>query len=138
MTRYALDLPEQLKEEAETYAAMQGVDLDHFILWALAEKVAALRVGIDDPEFPEITYRRGPSGAMTPLLRGTGIHVTTIIVAARQWGMTHEQIATEYVLTKRQVDAALAFYQAHAQEIDQAIAAQAALEVHHDETQTSS
>ena len=42
MPRYALTLPTQLKQEAERWATQQGVSLDQFILWALAEKVGSL------------------------------------------------------------------------------------------------
>lgn len=43
MTRYTLNLPVQLQQEAEKLAALQGISLDEFILWAVAEKVAALK-----------------------------------------------------------------------------------------------
>ena len=42
MARYALSLPTQLKHEAEQWAAKQGVSLNQFILWAVAEKVGAI------------------------------------------------------------------------------------------------
>jgi len=43
MTPYTLNLPVQLQQEAEKLAALQGISLDEFILWAVAEKVAALK-----------------------------------------------------------------------------------------------
>jgi len=43
MTPYTLNLPVQLQQEAEKLAALQGISLDQFILWAVAEKVAALK-----------------------------------------------------------------------------------------------
>ncbi len=58
MSRYPLNLPTQLKQEAETLAAQQGVSLNQFVLWAVAEKVGALSKKLDDPAFPQITYRR--------------------------------------------------------------------------------
>ena len=61
-------------------------------------------------------------------MRGTGIRVQTVAVAARQWGMTPVQIAAEYGLTEAQADEALAFYEAHRAEIDAAIAAEQAME----------
>lgn len=60
-----------------------------------------------------------------PVLRGTGIRVQTVVVAAHQWGLTPTQIATEYGLAKAQVNDALAFYDAHRAEIDADIAADA-------------
>ena len=61
MSRYALNLPIQLKKEAEEAAARQGISLNQFILWSLAEKLGMLRSQVDDPDFPHITYRRGAS-----------------------------------------------------------------------------
>ena len=56
MARYPLNLPVALKKEAEQWADSQGVSLNQFIMWAVAEKVGALRQGLDDPNFPQITY----------------------------------------------------------------------------------
>ncbi len=59
--RYAVNLPLELKKEAEALAKQQGVSLNQFILWSVAEKVSALKAGVDDPNFPGITYRRSAS-----------------------------------------------------------------------------
>ena len=69
MTRYALNLPNELKRDAERLAKKQGVSLNQFILWSVAEKVGGLLQGLDDPNFPNVTYsficfaRDGDSGA---------------------------------------------------------------------------
>jgi len=42
MARYALNLPVALKQEAELVAKQQGVSLNQFIQWAVAEKVGQL------------------------------------------------------------------------------------------------
>jgi uncharacterized protein (DUF433 family) len=118
MARYPLNLPQELKREAQELAKKQGVSLNQFILWSVAEKVGELSKGLDDPDFPEITYRRGTAGVPTPILRGTGIRVQTIAIAAQEWGMATAEIAAQYELDKRLVESALAFYQAHRAEID--------------------
>jgi uncharacterized protein (DUF433 family) len=128
MARYPLNLPAQLKRDAEKWAANQGVSLNQFVMWAVAEKVGALSRNLDDPAFPRITYRRGAAGQPTPVLRGTGIRVQTVVVAAQQWELTPAQIATEYDLTKVQVNDALSFYQAHRAEIDGVITTEQAME----------
>lgn len=128
MARYPLNLPSQLKEEAEKWAANQGVSLNQFIMWAVAEKVGALSQNLDDPAFPQVTYRRGAAGNPTPVLRGSGVRVQAVALAARQWGMTPARIAAEYGLSEAQVEEALAFYEAHRAEIDAAIAGEQALE----------
>jgi uncharacterized protein (DUF433 family) len=128
MARYPLNLPAQLKEEAEAYAAQQGISLNQFILWSVAEKVGSLRQNLDDPEFPRVTFRRGTAGQPVPVLRGTGIRVQTLVIAARQWGMTPAQIAAEYSLMEGQVSEALAFYEAHCVEVDAILAVEKAME----------
>ncbi len=128
MPRYPLNLPAQLKREAEQWASEQGVSLNQFIMWAVAEKVGALSQGLDDLEFPQITYKRGAAGVPTPFVRSTGIRVQTLVIASQLWKLSSTEIAENYDLTERQVQQALAFYDVHHHEIDQAIAREQALE----------
>jgi uncharacterized protein (DUF433 family) len=131
MSRYALNLPANLKSEAEELASRQGISLNQFIMWSVSEKVAALRQALDDPNFPGITYRRGASGWVTPVLRGTGIRVQTIAVNLFA-GMSPEQIAAEYELDVHRIREAEAFYKAHRPEIDVSIQAEREIEAKHD------
>ena len=101
MTRYALNLPNSLKQDAERLAKQQGVSLNQFILWSVAEKVGGLLQGLDNPDYPNITYRRGASGTLTPVLRGTGIRIQTLVVSAEN--ATPAEIAEDYDLTETQV-----------------------------------
>jgi uncharacterized protein (DUF433 family) len=126
MTRYALNLPNNLKKDAERIAKEQGVSLNQFILWSVAEKVGELMQGFDDPDFPNITYRRGASGILSPILRGTGIRVQTIALASQN--NSTAEIAEDYGLPAAQVQEALGFYNAHRVEIDAHIQAETALE----------
>jgi uncharacterized protein (DUF433 family) len=128
MARYALSLPAQLKKEAEEWAARQGISLNQFILWAVAEKLGALRSNVDDPDYPHITYRRGASRRPTPVISGTGLRVQTIIGAAKTWGMSPSEIADQYDISESQVKEAQAFYTAHREEIDAAIESESSLE----------
>ncbi len=128
MSRYPLSLPNDLKRDAERMAKRQGVSLNQFILWSVAEKVGELRHGVDDPNFPGIGYRRGASGQPVPALRGTGIRVETLVVANQQWGLSMRQVAEEYELPEAQVKEALDFYQAHKLEIDSMLQAEQDLE----------
>ena len=117
MARYPLNLPRQLKHEAEAWAKKQGISLNQFILWATAEKVGSLNQQLDDLEFPQITYRRGTSGIPVPVLRGTGLRVQTIAIANESWGMAPGEIAEEFGLAQRQIEEALAYFDAHRAEI---------------------
>jgi len=77
---------------------------------------------MDDPEFPQITYRRGASGILTPVLRGTGIRVQTVVIANQNWQMLPEEIAENYKLSVKQIKEALAFFETHREEIQGYIA----------------
>jgi uncharacterized protein (DUF433 family) len=129
--RYAVNLPVELKKEAEALAKQQGVSLNQFILWSVAEKVSALKAGMDDPDFPSITYRRGTSGIPSPVLRGTGIRVQTIVIANQKWNESPAEIATQYDLPVGQIKEAISFYQAHEAEIDLLIQSDSLLEMSH-------
>ncbi len=128
MTSHTLNLPVQLQQEAEKLATLQGISFDQFILWAVAEKVATLNQRNDDRAFPEITYVRGASGELAPVLRGTRLRVQTVIIAAQKWGLSAKEIATEYDISEAQVNEVLAFYAAHFQEIDASIAGEQIIE----------
>jgi uncharacterized protein (DUF433 family) len=113
-----LRLPPLLLEEAERWADRQGVSLEEFVVWAVAEKLGGLKQGLDDPQHPHVTYRRSASGWPIPVIRGTGVRVRTIAAAVRSWGMSAAEIAGEYDLSEEQVADALAFYQEHRGEIE--------------------
>ena len=130
-TRYPLNLPLELKQAAARLAKQQGVSLNQFFLWSISEKVAELKVNIDDPKFPLITYRRGSSGIPTPVLRGTGIRVETIVVSHQRWGQSAAELAEEYDVSLEAVQAALDYYQAHQEEINTLIRIEQEIEARH-------
>ena len=118
MTRYALNLPVDLKQEAEALAKKQGVSLNQFIMWSVSEKVASMRNELDDPNFPLITYRRGSASDFPmPVIRGTGIRVQTLILWIK-FGETPQKVAEDYDLDIKQVQEAQSFYKTHKTEID--------------------
>jgi uncharacterized protein (DUF433 family) len=100
--------------------------LNQFILWSVAENVGGLLQGLDDPNFPGITYRRGAAGGLSPILRGTGIRVQTIVMAAESASIP--EIAEDYDLTEAQVREAQGYYEAHRVEIDAYIQAESQME----------
>ena len=131
MPRYALNLPQELKQEAERLARQQDVSLNQFLMWSVAEKVASLRSQISDSRFPHIAYRLGAAGSPTPVLLRTNLRVQTVVVAVNNWGYTPEQVAHEFDLTPIEVQQALAFYDLHRVEIDAALQAEASIEIAH-------
>ena len=136
--RYPLNLPVELKREAEEAAKKQGVSLNQFILWSVAEKVTALKAGLDDPAYPNITYRRGASGIPVPIVRGTGMRVQALAIAHHRWGESEEKMAAEYDLPQAVVAEALGFYEAHQEEIDLHIQLEDEIERQHADSDTSS
>lgn len=122
MARYPLNIPTQLKRDAERFAGEQGVSLNQFILWALAEKVGALDVLLTDQTFPLIGYRRGSSGIPQAYLVGSGVRIQTIAIASTVWKESPEQIAADYDLPVAHVQQALDFYAANQAVIDAHIA----------------
>jgi len=124
MSRYSLSLPTDLKQEAERLAVEQGVSLNQFILWAVAEKVGGLSRGLDDPRFPQITYRKGAAGAPIAVLRGSGTRVRTLWAAHTAWNWSPQEIAREYGLRLEQVEEALSFGDAHESEIEADLASE--------------
>ncbi len=123
MSRYSLSLPIELKQDAERVATEQGVSLNQFILWAVAEKVGGLSRGLDDARFPQITYRRGAAGEPSAVIRGSGIRVRTLWAARTAWSEDPEELAREYGLRLDQVQEALAFAAAHQGEIERSLEA---------------
>jgi len=130
-SRYPLNLPTELKQAAARLAKQQGVSLNQFFLWSISEKVTELKTSIDDPRFPTITYRRGASGVPTPVIRGTGLRVETLVVAHQRWGQSSTELAGEYDLPLEALEAALAYYQAHQEEIDTLIRIEQEIEARH-------
>ena len=122
MARTSFDFPPLLRDEAEQWATRQGVSLDQFIVWAVAEKVGGLKHGLDDPRFPHVTYQRGAAGWPEPVVRGTAIRIQTIAGLSTSEGLVPAEIAREYDLTEEQVADALAFYEAHRGEIEASMA----------------
>ena len=116
--RYSLNLPVDLKKEAEQAAEQQGVSLNQLILWSLAEKVTSLKSKIDDPNFPDVTYKLDTTNQLVPIIKGAGIRVQTIVIAFHEWHETVPEIAKQYSLPERTVKEVLSFYQAHKKAVD--------------------
>ncbi len=126
--RYPLNLPVDLKREAEEVAEQQGISLNQLILWSLAEKVTELKGKLDDPNFPSITYKLDTENQPVPIIRNKGIRVQTIVIAFHYWQESETEIAKQYDLPLPAVKEALAFYQAHQAIVDALIDENNALE----------
>lgn len=116
--RYSLNLPVDLKHDAEQVAERQGVSLNQLILWSLAEKVTTLKSKIDDPNFPDITYKLDSDNQLVPIIKGKGIRVQTLMIAYYNWKESVAEISQQYDLPQKTVKQALSFYEAHKKVVD--------------------
>jgi len=116
--RYSLNLPVDLKQDAEQMAERQGVSLNQLILWSLAEKVTALKSKIDDPNFSDITYKLDSDNQLVPYVKGKGIRVQTLVIAFYEWKESAVELSKQYDLPQKTVKQALSFYEAHKKVVD--------------------
>ena len=130
--RYSLNLPVDLKQDAEEMAERQGVSLNQLILWSLAEKVTALKSKIDDPNFPDITYKLDSDSQLVPYVKGKGIRVQTLVIAFFEWKESAAEISRQYDLPQKTVKQVLAFYEAHKKLVDGLIDSNSEAEPIHD------
>ncbi len=129
MDKKSLTLPKSLLQEVEKYAINQGVSIEQFILWAIAEKIGILSQSLINTKFPNIAYFKGASGKVFPVIKNTSIRIQTIIIAHYQWELSISEIAKEYDLNKELIKEALKFYHTNKTEIDQMISAERGLEL---------
>lgn len=76
-----------------------------------------------------VTYRRGASGQLTPIIEGRGIRIQTIVVAVTTWQMSLTEICEEYDLPLEQVQEALAFFETAPDEIEMAVPVERQIEL---------
>jgi len=129
--RYSLNLPVDLKQDAEQIAKQQKISLNQLILWSLTEKVTSLKGNLDDPDFPSVSYKRDTTNQLIPVIRGKGIRVQTIVIASTQWKESTAEICRQYDLSKKMVEDALGFYAAHQNMVDALIEENKLLENEH-------
>ena len=130
--RYSLNLPVDLNQDAEEMAERQGISLNQLILWSLAEKVTALKSKIDDPNFPDITYKLDSDNQLVPFVKGKGIRVQTLVIAFYEWKEPAAELSRQYDLPIKTVKQALSFYEAHKKAVDALIDSNSEAEPVHD------
>jgi len=131
--RYSLNLPIDLKQDAEQIAERQGVSLNQLILWSLAEKVTELKSKIDDPNFPDITLILDSDNELVPFVKGKGIRVQTLVIAFYEWNESVPELSRQYDLPQKTVKQVLAFYERHKKVVDALIDSNSEAEPAHDQ-----
>jgi hypothetical protein len=67
---------------------------------AVAEKVGALSQQLNDPAFPQVTYRRSGRAQLVAVLRGNPLRVTLLVVVANTWAWTRPRSLTRIALPR--------------------------------------
>jgi uncharacterized protein (DUF433 family) len=119
--RYSLNLPINLKKEAELFAKHQGISLNQMILWSLAEKITQLKDSMVNSKYPSIYYKFNSTGMPIPCT-GNGMRVQTIIIAHTVWKETVRSISRDYDIPESLVQEALKYYEENKKYIDGLIA----------------
>jgi uncharacterized protein (DUF433 family) len=80
--------------------------------------VTSLKSKIDDPNFPDITYKLDAGNQLVPIIKGKGIRVQTLVIAFYDWKESVAEISQQYDLPKKTVKQGLSFYEVHKKGMD--------------------
>jgi len=111
----SLRIPEQMVERLDRFARRLGNGMTR-----TKAGVMLLEESLREVEFAGIEYRDSPIGRQ-PYMKGSGLAIWEVIMIARPREMNAERIAQDYPYPVENIKAALNFYEAHRDEIDQAI-----------------
>jgi uncharacterized protein (DUF433 family) len=111
----SLRVPEQMVERLDRFARRLGNGMTR-----TKASVMLLEEALREVEFAGIEYRDSPIGRQ-PYMKGSGLAVWEVIMIARPREMNAERIAQDYPYPVENIRAALNFYEAYRDEIDQAI-----------------
>jgi uncharacterized protein (DUF433 family) len=111
----SLRVPDTMVERLERFARRQGNGMTR-----TKASVLLLEEALREAEFAHIEYRDTPIGRQ-PFLKGTGLAVWEMSMIAHSYAFDVEQIAQKYPYPAAVIQAALNFYEAYPEEMDQAI-----------------
>jgi len=111
----SLRLPEQMIERLDRFARRLGNGMTR-----TKAGVMLLEESLREAEFAGIEYRDSPIGRQ-PYMKGSGLAIWEVIMIARPREMNAERIAQDYPYPVENIQAAINFYEAYRDEIDQAI-----------------
>lgn len=111
----SLRIPEQMGERLDRFARLHGNGLTRS-----KAGVMLLEESLREAEFSFVEYRDSPIGRQ-PYMKGSGLAIWELIMIARPRDMSAERIARDYPYPIENLKAALNYYEAYREEIDQAI-----------------
>ena len=111
----SLRIPDQMGERLDRFARRLGNGMTR-----TKAGVMLLEESLREAEFSFVEFRDSPIGRQ-PYMKGSGLAIWEVITIARPREMNAEQIAQDYPYPVENIRAALNFYEAYRDEIDQAI-----------------
>lgn len=111
----SLRIPDHMAERLDRFARRLGNGMTR-----TKASVMLLEESLQESEFSFLEYRDSPIGRQ-PYMKGSGLAIWEVIMIARSYEMHAERIAKDYPYPVDSVKDAIHFYEAHREEIDQAI-----------------
>ncbi|MCW3053794.1 MAG: hypothetical protein JWN14_2964 [Chthonomonadales bacterium] len=111
----SLRIPDQMVERLDRFARRLGNGMTR-----TKAGVMLLEESLREAEFSFVEYRDSPVGRQ-PYMKGSGLAIWEVILIAKGFDMDAEKIAEHYPYPVPNIQAALNFYEAYHDEIEQAI-----------------
>jgi uncharacterized protein (DUF433 family) len=111
----SLRIPDQMAERLDRFARRLGNGMTR-----TKAGVMLLEESLREAEFSFVEYRDSPIGRQ-PYMKGSGLAIWEVIMIAKRHDMDAEKIAEHYPYPVPNIKAALNFYDAYHDEIEQAI-----------------
>jgi uncharacterized protein (DUF433 family) len=111
----SLRIPDQMVERLDRFARRLGNGMTR-----TKAGVMLLEESLREAEFSFVEYRDSPIGRQ-PYMKGSGLAIWEVIMIAKRYDMDAEKIAEHYPYPVPNIKAALNFYEAYHDEIEQAI-----------------
>ena len=111
----SLRIPDQMVERLDRFARRLGNGMTR-----TKASVLLLEESLRETEFSFVEYRDSPAGRQ-PYMKGSGLAIWEVIMIAQNFGMDAERVAQSYPYPVENIKAAIHFYEAYREEIDQAI-----------------
>ena len=111
----SLRIPDQMIERLDRFARRLGNGMTR-----TKAGVILLEESLREAEFAFVEYRDSPIGRQ-PYMKGSGLAIWEVIMIAQDFGMDAERVAQAYPYPVENIKAAINFYEAYREEIDQAI-----------------
>jgi uncharacterized protein (DUF433 family) len=111
----SLRISEQMVERLDRFARRLGNGMTR-----TKAGVMLLEESLRKAEFSFVEFRDSPIGRQ-PYMKGSGLAIWEVIMIAKQRGMSAERVAQDYPYPVENIKAAIHYYEAYQDEIDQAI-----------------